>query len=66
MAIHDKDWFIQRHRDLAQQLTETQAQISTNIESGDFSLAIINADTLKTQLETINKLANHMADKGLC
>lgn len=64
MLLRNKDQCIEKHKQLEAGLKTTHALIAQNFESGEYDLASINCDKLKTQLQEINQLANHMADKG--
>jgi hypothetical protein len=50
---------IEKHAQLDATLKATWATIVHDIEGSDFSLAAINYDKLKVQLDDINKLHSH-------
>jgi hypothetical protein len=65
MLLRTKEQAIATHTRHKEAVATTQATVASLIESGDYSLAATRCDTLKMQLEQLNKVENHMADHGL-
>lgn len=64
MLLRNKEQCIEKHKQLEAGLRATHESIAKLFEGGDYDMARSACDQLKVQLEAINQLSNHMADKG--
>lgn len=64
MAWHDRQWYINAIEEQEKVVARIRGEIERNIESGDFSLAMMKCDDLKAALNRLNDLSNRFADKG--
>ncbi|MBK3779997.1 hypothetical protein G3A43_06990 [Paraburkholderia aspalathi] len=63
MLPRNKEQAIATHARLKEGVGAMQATVASLIESGDYSMAAIRCDNLKAQLDELNKVENHMADR---